>query len=282
MVKRTNNWVYAYQLLLSDNFDEKFFKNTFTEDKITDCLYEFKDSYYWGYLTFMGNYNEGLFFRFSKIVPKNEILVTDFDTKKQKIASLAKSEKHTANSFFVYYPDKKLMLGLYNMNAMRHISAPLNEYLKDKLKSESIECNLIKMPINAEKILGENKFINRVVIVSEKKDIDSIAEENNEDPFSGLDSFTNYRENIIDYKRISKKKQEGIVDKIKNIINSKSASSIKITGDNVNDLDLLGKEMLGFFCRVDCDELENPNFENFKNNVNRIYEKHKNDLLKGF
>jgi len=282
MIKVTNNFVYVYKFKIPQKYNKKYFEDNFPESKVDKNMYKPKDSDYSGSLIFVeqGNYGE-FFFKFSKIKDKG-IMITDLKRKIQRLFGGMKNyQKYTTNSFFAYYPDKNILLGLYNDEAMKHIIAPLTRYFIEFIGEEEIESDMIKLPINIDKILNNTKYINNIIIKTAIGNIDNNAQVKKLNPFSALEDYSKGGELVQYFQYLKGQPIKSIIKILKEFISKTKAHSIIINADNIN-LDILGKLTLRFPCKVKKDSEGFPLFNDFKSKIESIYNAHKDGLLKGY
>lgn len=281
MVKKTNNVVYVYKLKLPKTYDAKYFTSKFSKRSIKKNIYYFEDTGYSGCLIFEGEGNGGLFFTFSKVKNK-QFIITDTKKNTQEVSTLEEWQKHTNSSYFAYYPEKNIMLGLYNNDAMQHIISPLMKYFKDHVKEENFEGEMIEKKRNPTRILGMATRINQVIVKTAHKKIDKSAEETNEDPFSAVKKYKRSGSTVIYFNRLGNhpvKDVAGVI--LSKILNRRSAKSVYIKGDGLN-VDLLGMEMMSFPCAVNTDKHDIALFSDFRTKAQKIFQDNKNGSFNEF
>jgi len=282
MIKVTNNYVYAYKFKLPKKYDEDYFNKKFPENQLDKNMYKPNDSDYSGSLIFVEKGNqEELLFKFSKIKDRG-IMITDLKRKIQKLFFGMKNyQKYTTNSFFAYYPNKHLLLGLYNDEAMKHIVAPLTRYFRDFIGEKDIESDIIKLPINIDKIFSNTGYINNITIKTAIGNIDNNAQIKKLNPFSALEDYSKGGELVQYFPYLKGQPIKSIIKILKDIISKTKAHSIIINADNIN-ADILGKLMLRFPCKVKKDNEDFPLFDDFKSKIELIYKTYGNEFLENY
>jgi hypothetical protein len=281
MLKKTNNFVYAYKFKIPVKYNENYFMENFSERDLTKNMYKPKDSNHFGSLIFIKEDEGILFFKFSKIKDKG-ILITDLKSKIQRLLGIKKEYKYTTNSLFAYCPEKNILLGLYNDEAMKHIVAPLRRYFKEFLGETSIESEIIKNPIeNIDKLFEGTKYINNIIIKTAIQNIDDNAKTKEFNPFESLEDYSKGGEIRQYFPYLRGQPIKGVLEILKSIISDSNAHSVLIQADNIN-IDIMGKLMLKFPCKVKLDKNEFPIFSDFETKVKKIYQDHKEGVLKGY
>ncbi len=275
MHTKTNNYLYAYKFKIPEEYKNVFFEDNFPKSKLFDNIHQFDTDGYHMTLEYMGKNNGALFFQFSKLIDKN-IKLTDLKNFIQRIFRREKWEKVTYTSYFAYYPEQNLILGLYNYFAFSHIIDTLKQYLKEKHNITKIKCEPIRIPPpDSEKRLKELKYVNKVTIVTAVKKID--IEEQNTNPFCSLEKYKSKGYVTIDFPHLKQYDVTEVILRLKHYFTRDDVKHIFIKSPDLN-CDLLSLIIRNWECPINTDKDGFASFEDFKLKVTQKYEENKDEL----
>jgi hypothetical protein len=278
--------LYAYKVTkLHSSITEKFLIEKFVEKKTQDnILKEIKGTYYGGSLIFKEKIeSEGLAFSFTKILHRKQEFIrlkSKLFDKFSRIFYGNENEKPIHDSYFVYYPKDKLIIGLYNYEGLRHMIGDLQIYFEKflGLPKDSCQFDMIQNTKKLSSLLKDVKYINRVIIKTALIRLDKDIEFEDENPFTKIETYRMRGYRILDFNHLKTLKEKA-VDKLNDLINiHKSANSIFVTGDNING-DILGKLLLHKICYLKVDSNEKISLSDFLNNTKEFYNIIKKDII---
>ncbi len=277
-MRKTNNVAFAHKLNLdTTKYNKNFFESNYHEGNLNKNICRFHDSDYWGVLVYDGEKNGTLFFKFGKI-RAGDTQIIDLKTSKIKKSKLADWEKHIDISFLAYFPNRDILISLYNDDAMQYITSPLYRYFKEHI-GEEIKCEILSRPIRHSD-LNKLGMVHKIEIITAKQNYKFYQQGQEKNPFSRLGGYNESGTVKLIFSRLGKFDLKEMAKTIWDLKKDKDTKSLIIHGNNFEILNILKNINIWFPCVVKM-EAGLPDMEDFKTKSLKVFEENE-ELLLGF
>jgi len=264
-MRKTNRFIYAYQVNWENNLNLDYLKESFPEDRWFENLLRNKD---YISLIFLGEEEGIVFFQLLKGKGSNASVI-DLEEQRHIPHYLDNNKKLKNYGLLAFIEDKNVLLTLFNHEAFGHSTGTLVKYLKAKINRKiGFEIITKEAPRDHTKRIVEDA--KNITIKKAQKDYRTYEKKERGKSRNKLIRYIEGKETNYKLQRIKDLPHSKIIEWIRKIRREESPDRIIIDTYSQGEIDILDEIYLRFSCRVRVDEDDLAIVDDFKSEIKRI------------